>query len=227
LIVALLAVAMLSALGFGLALSTSTARMADYNHEDAVGLLNAAEAGMELAIHELTLIADWTAVLDGSLRSTMVDGVAGGTRLLGPGAVIDLSRLTNDLTCGSMAGCSDAQRTASSAERPWGAANPSWRLFLYSPLASAVNPRFPTAPYVVVWVGDDPAETDGNPSLDGGGPARDGRYVIRALATAFGADGSRRSVESELARDCRTIDGTEECRPGLRVQAWRLVAPVP
>ena len=59
LIVTLLAISLFSALGLGLALATSTARMADHNHEAAVWLLNAAESALELASRDLGSIPDW------------------------------------------------------------------------------------------------------------------------------------------------------------------------
>ena len=130
LIVTLLTISLFSALGLGLALATSTARMADHNHEEAVSLLNAAESALELASRDLGSIPDWNRVLDGSMRSTAVDGSPGGLRTLPDGGTLDLTRLTNQLTCGRDALCSDAQRASNTVERPWGGSNPRWRLFL-------------------------------------------------------------------------------------------------
>jgi hypothetical protein len=227
LIVTLLAIGLFSALGLGLALASSTARLADHNHEAAVTLLNAAESALELAARDLAAVSDWTLVLDGSIRSTAVDGLPDGLRTLPGGGSLDLSRLTNQLTCGRDTICSDAQRAGSTVERPWGTGNPRWRLFLHMPLNALQTPRHRQAPYGIVWVGDDARETDGDPAVDGGGPGGEGRYVVRARAEAFGADGARRALEAELVRMCHPVATGEFCLSGTRVASWRVVTPVP
>lgn len=227
LVVTLLAMALVSAIGAGLALSSAAARMADHNHEDAVALLNSAEAALELVARDLDRMADWSLALDGRVRSATVDGASNGTRTLADGTLVDLTLLTNEWTCGSPSPCSELQRLASTAERPWGAANPRWQPFLHAPLPALANPRMTWAPYIAAWVGDDAAETDGDPLTDGGGPARDGRYVIRVRAVAFGLGGARRAIEAELSRDCRTVNGADDCRPGIRLQSWKLASSVP
>lgn len=227
LIVTLLAIGLFSALGLGLALASSSARLADHNHEEAVRLLNAAEAALELASRDLGAITDWNLVLDGSARSALVDGTAGGMRFIAAGGSLDLSRLTSQLTCGRDTLCSDAQRATSTSERPWGSGNPRWRLFLHSPLTAVLSPRDREIPYTIVWLGDDARETDGDPGVDGGGPGDEGRYVLRARAEAFGADGARRAIEAELVRVCRPVESGEFCLPGTRVESWRVATPVP
>ncbi len=60
----------------------------------------------------------------------------------------------------------DAQMDAVTADRPWGMNNPRWQTFGsgwlrdIAPLADAPHV------YVVVWIGDDPLETDGDPLRD-------------------------------------------------------------
>ena len=219
LLIALVAMSVLSMLGVALLLSASVDRLAGTNHEDAVTLANSAESALELAVRDLNRIADWNRVLDGTVQSTLVDGPAGGVRAPRPGLMIDLDALTNDLTCGNQLSCSGGAIQAATAERPWGANNPRWRPFLHSLLRSGTPRRVDTS-YVVVWVGDDGSEADGDPLTDGGGPASEGRYKVRARAEAFGPGGSRHAIEAELARSC-TADGT--CAPGIRVQSWRAV----
>ena len=75
-------------------------------------------------------------------RSVFVDGAPSGSRQLRDGRSIDLA---------------DATSQANGEPRPWGANNPRWQLFAYGPLGGA---------YVIVWAGDDPAETDGDPGRD-------------------------------------------------------------
>jgi hypothetical protein len=226
LIITLLMVSLFSALGLGLALSSAAARMADHNHEDAVLTLNAAESALNLAIRDLSAIADWSLALNGSLRASITDGPPAGPRTLIDGDVIDLTGLTNELTCGHAAPCVDAERRGQTIDRPWGANNARWQPFLYSSFTIVAVPRRPT-PYVIVWLGDDGRETDGDPGVDGGGGEGEGRYVIRARAEAFGPGNARRAIEAELARVCSTTEAGEVCRPGIRVQSWRLASPVP
>lgn len=226
LLVTLLTISFLSTLGLGLVLSSSIARMADSNHEDAVALLNAAESALELAVRDLGRIADWNLVLSGAARSALVDGVA-GPRTLADGRTIDLTRLTNELTCGRTTSCSDAQRSASSLDRPWGRQNPRWVLFLTSAEVRLINPRIRTAPYLIVWLGDDASERDDDPAIDGGGSGGEGRHVLRARAEAFGANGSRRAIEAEVVRVCDGAVSGESCLPGVRLRSWRVGSAVP
>jgi hypothetical protein len=226
LVAALLAISLFSALGLALSLSSAVDRLAASNHEEAVHLLNMADAALELAARDLSGIADWNAVLDGGVRSPMVDGPPSGTRRVSADSVIDLTGLTNDLTCGRAAGCTDVARMAFTSDRPWGPNNPWWRPFLYGPLAATTNPRYSTPVFVVVWVGDDGSEVDGNVLTDGG-VIGEGRYIVRARAAAYAAGRATRAVEAELARVCTPDASGETCLPGIRVQSWRVVTPVP
>jgi hypothetical protein len=223
LVATLLAISFLSALGLGLTLSSSTARMVDANHDEAVTMLNAAESALEMAARELDVVPDWNRVLDGTVRSTIVDGPPAGIRTIAPGLVFDLTRLTNDLTCGRETGCSDAGIGTSTAERPWGANNPRWQPFLYGRLEGLTDPLHADPPYAVVWIGDDGRETDGEPLIDGGGAGGQGRYVVRVRSEVFGARGARHAIEAEFARLCRPAGAGEACLLGIRVQSWRVV----
>lgn len=226
LVITLLAVSLLSALGLGLVLTVSASRFAQNNYQQSVGLLNAAEAAMALASRDLASIADWTDALDGSLRSGFVDAPAPGVLLAPAGASIDIPRLTNELTCGRATTCSDAQVRTSTRERPWGRNNPRWQPFVYTELGAVTDLPASAEAYVVVWIGDDPSETDDNPLVDGGGADGEGRDIVRARAEAFGIGGARRAIEVEFARVCRTVGGIRLCLPGIRVQSWRVVTAV-
>jgi len=98
---------------------------------------------------------------------------------------------------------------------------------IYGSLTAASHPREFSPTYVVVWLGDDGGEVDGDSAVDGGGPGAEGRYIIRARAAAFGAGRAYRAIEAELARICTPAGASETCLPGTRVQSWRLVAAVP
>lgn len=221
LVIVLLAIGALSATAMGLALSSTIVRLTGANHDESVVLANASESALELAARELAMIVNWNSLLLGVQASTLVDG-APGPRNVAPDVAIDLVTLTNQLTCGQQLLCADTQIRASTRERPWGANNPRWRLFVHQPLPPPMPSLMPTV-YVVVWLADDAAETDGDPLADGAEPEQPGRYTVRARAESFGPRGGRHAIEAELARVCVAEEAGERCRPGIRVQSWRTV----
>lgn len=222
LVVVLLAIGLLSATAMGLALSSTIVRLTGANHDEFVMLANASESALELAARELAMVVNWDNVLLGIQASTLIDG-APGPRTVAPGVAIDLVTLTNQLTCGREMLCTDAQLRVATRERPWGDNNPRWRLFVHQPLPSRPMPSLMSPVYVVVWLGDDAAETDGDPLADGAEPEQPGRYTVRARAESFGPRGGRHAIEAEFARVCVDEAGGERCAPGIRVQSWRTV----
>ena len=221
LVLVLLATSFLVAIGLGLTLVVTTHLMVVGNYRRSVAMLAAAEAGVELAAHDLSLEPDWSAVLAGSARSTRADGAPSGARVLPGGRALDLDAQTNLINCGRASACTSAQLAADSRDRPWGANNPRWRLFAYGPFADFGPFVRPGPYYLMVWLGDDSREADGDPSTDGGSADHRGEGVVRVRADAIGMAGGRRSVEAELARVCRIDGGVEHCQPGIRVQSWR------
>ena len=222
LVLVLLGMTMLAAVGLGLTLTSSVARLSAANYEEALALMNAAESALELAARELAPLPI-DDVLGGAQSSPLVDG-APGIRVVGPGVTIDLNILTHQLTCGRVVPCTDAQVQQATIDRPWAANNPRWRLFLHQVLALPGLPRALPAPYVVVWIGDDAREDDDDPLRDGAGAGHEGRYTVRARAEAFGPRGGRRAIEAELARLCVEGAAGDECVPGTRVQSWHAVS---
>ena len=181
LIVAVLATTLLLILGSALALVAQTeSAIAATSLRDAQ-TLSAAEAALRYATVDLEVLPDWSAALSGVVVSQLTDGAPAGVRTLGRSA-IDLAAL-------------GASLNGSAAALPFGANNPLWTLFLWGPgerlLASGQWPG-----YVAVWIADDPAETDDNPRLDGGGPDQRGRGVVRLRAEAFDSVGAHRIVEA-------------------------------
>ena len=220
LIMVVLVTTFLSALGMGLILAVFMDRMATGNMAGSVAMLYSADAGIDLAARELAQAPSFDAVLSGAHRSAFVDGAPGGVRRLPGGGVVDLSAGTNMLNCGKAAACSPAQMNANSKERPWGANNPRWQLFAYGPMPQFTELARPADCYLAVWIGDDVHEQDGNPLLDAADAAAPGHGIVRVHAEAFGAAGSRRVIEAELARVCP--DGqAQPCLPGIRVQSWQ------
>lgn len=221
--VALLAVLVLSALvttiALGLSLLLSFHHLRLRNARDAVVLTYAARAGVELAAQALDA-ADWNAVLSGLAQAPGVDGPPGGVRVIGA-TRIDLGAETHLANCGAAAGCDAAALGAATRERPWGDDNPTWRLYLYGPLRTLAGFTRAAPVYVLVWVGDDGREVDGNPDADGGGAAASGRDIVVIRAVAIGASGGRRGYEAEALRVCATREAIPVCQPGIRVQSWR------
>lgn len=226
LVLVLLVTSLLAAIGLGLALVVATHLMAEGNYRRTVTMLGAAEAGIELAAHDLAMEPDWDAVLRGLAHSSRTDGLPSGVRPLPGNGSLDLDTQTNLITCGRASGCSDAQITSDTRERPWGPNNPRWRLYAYGSFG-AFGPFVRPGPYyLLVWVTDDGRESDGDPGTDGGGADQAGRGVLRARADVFGGFGARKAVEAELARVCWKEGGGERCQPGIRVQSWREIRQV-
>lgn len=217
LLLALLLTSFLSAVGLGLAVVVFMDRLATGNVKGAVGLMHAAEAGIELAAHELAR-ADWPAVLQGAEQATFSDGSPAGVRAIPGGGAVNLTAETNLLNCGKATACTTGQMNANSDERPWGVNNPRWRLYAYGAFENLAGVARPVPCFLAVWIADDSAEVDGDPESDG---EREGRGVLRARAVAYGPMGGRQAIEAELARVCFGPADEEICQPGIRVQSWQ------
>jgi len=194
-------------------------RLATGNMAGSVAMLYAADAGIEMAAHDLALTPQWNAVLTAAQRSSFTDGAPGGVRALPGEGTIDLTAATNVLNCGRPTSCTAAQMSANSRARPWGANNPRWQLYAYGPMGSLTQLIRPAPCYLVVWIADDEREQDGDPGADAMTASDPGHGIVRVRAEVFGRAGSRRAVEAELARMC--VSGAEDCIEGIRVQSWQ------
>jgi len=219
LILAMLATSFLSVVGLGLAVMVFMDRLATGNQRGSVALFHAADAGIELAAHDLAR-ADWTAALAGLAQASFSDGSSTGVRAITGGGAVNLAAETNEINCGRPSTCTSAQMATSTAARPWGVNNPHWRLYAYGPFENITAVAHPVPCYLAVWIADDVHEQDGDPQRDG---EEHGRGLLRVRAVAFGSLGSRRAVEAELARVCAGAGSEEVCQPGIRVQSWREV----
>ncbi|HEX8028739.1 MAG TPA: hypothetical protein VF491_09770 [Vicinamibacterales bacterium] len=219
LVMVVLLTTFLSALGLGLLLAVFMDRLATGNLTGSVAMLYAADAGIEMAAHDLALSGDWDAVLSAGERSSFTDGAPAGSRPLPGDGMLDLTAVTNNLNCGKASACTVAQMDADSLARPWGANNPRWRLYAYGPMAR-LNQLFRPAPcYLVVWIADDGREDDGDPLTDAKEGAGPGHGIVRVRAEVFGRAGSRRGIEAELERVC--LPASAGCGAGIRVQSWQ------
>ena len=202
LIVALLSLSLLMALSMALTMTTLTQIVT--HHRAGSAAMYAADAGVEWMARELSREADWNALLAGTARSDFVDGPAGGIRVLPGGGSLNLTEATHMLSCGKKSACSDADLDRVTDERPWGPNNPRWQLYAHGAIDQLLGTNTADSRmYVVVWIGDDPAENDGNRSRDGDPPVsgleNPGRGVLAMLVRAYGPRGIRRTIEATVA----------------------------
>jgi hypothetical protein len=196
LILALMAAVLLALLGAGLVLVGSTEGAIAANFRASLEARYAADAAAERAVQDLLRVNDWTDVLSGAAPSTFTDGSQ--TPTLPTGQPLDLAAMTTGFQ-------GESDLVAS-----WGSNNPQWRLFAYGPLAGMTGTGTVQSPaYLVVWVADDPAETDGNPFAD-----TNGRITL--VARSVGLFQATRLVEVTLARIAAGP-------AGARVLSWREV----
>jgi len=208
----LLAMTLLLAVGAALVLATSAETMIAGNFRSSHEGGNAAAAGLELAIGDLASVPDWNAVLSGSVRSAFVDGPATGPRTLSDGTTLGLGQIVTMTNCSRITACTDGQMDAVTTERPWGPNNPRWQLYAYGPLGDLLPSGDLESPfYVVILVGDDQDEIDGNPLMDGAVEGDPGHGVIVVRSESFGPRKMHHGVEATLARSSGT----------LRVLSWR------
>jgi hypothetical protein len=212
LLIVLMCTTLLLALGGGLAMLTATEARIAAHFGAGMHVLYGAEAAVERVLPDLLAAPDWDAVLDGTARSSFVDGPPAGTRTTPGGVVLDLAAATHLERCARAETCTDAEMDAVSESRPSGANNARWQLYGWGPLRDLLPAgRSPSSVYVIVWVGDDPFETDDDPLRDGGSATGAGRGVLLVRARAYGTSGARRGVEAVVAKGSGR----------LRVVSWR------
>ena len=210
LIISLLAMMLMTALGMALMLNSQTEMLIGGNYRDSVEGSYVADAGLERVMQDVLSIPDWNQILttaDG-VRANITSGFVDSTTTptLPDGRTVDLAKATNMVNCSKTTTCSDGDMNTSTGDRPWGVNNPRFRLFAWGP----VNDLLPTATlnspfYIAVWIADDAAENDGNPSADGVDLTNPGRGVLTLRAEAFGPGGTHRVIEATIAR----TDSTE------------------
>lgn len=195
LIIVLLVMVALSALAMSLAVLSSTESRVTATYRDGIEVLYGAEAGLERVLPDLAAQPDFNVVLAGLATSTFTDGPP-GVRKLPDGTFMDLHALTNMVNCGRVV-CQDADLDANRDDRPWGRNNPRWQLYGYGRLPGD------SRVYTVVWVADDPSETDSDPLTDGGAGVvgeNPGRGRLNLTAHGYGPAGTRRVVEATVSR---------------------------
>ncbi len=220
LVIALMCMILVLALGTALVVIVDTETSIASQYRNSVEAMYAADAGIERAVQDLLGVPDWNGLLNGSTQSGFVDGAPSGTRTLGDGTTFDLTQATNLVRCGEVTLCSDASMDAVTVERPWGANNPRWQPYAYGPLSDLLSHgAIDSRAYLVVWVADDPSESDSKPLEDGSLTSSPGHGVLAMRAHAYGPSGSRRMVEAIVARIADPGSGQTGQR--LRMLSWR------
>jgi hypothetical protein len=198
LLLALVATVALGALGGGLVTLTSTEALVATNFRDAADTLYAAEAGADHLVRELQGPAAWTDWLTGATASALDDGTLAPT--LPSNRVVSLVSLSADL------------QAESDAAAAWGANDPRWRLVAHGPVSALAPAGRPASGYVIVWLADDPAESDGDPWRDTNG-------IVLVRARALGRGAASRSVNLVVANNVAGGAGAS----AVRVLSWRVV----
>jgi len=184
LIIALLATILLTALGIGLVLLTSTETVITANYRDGQEALYAADAGVERVVQDLLSQNDWNQILSGGLQSGFFDGNTSVT--LANGTPLNLEAVRANL------------QAETDTANIWGANNPRWQWYGRG-YASDFLPDggLDNRSYIVAFVGDDPSETDSDPTRDVNG-------VVTIHVEAFAANGARKVLEVTVSRTAST-----------------------
>lgn len=197
LIIALMSMMLLTALGAAVVMVSRTETMIASNYSNAQEALYAADAAVERVVQDLLMVPRWNDVLSGLSRSAFVDGAYDGTKTLPGGGTLRLCCDPTPIT-GTPQTATGALQLVTDTADMWGANNPQWRLFAYAPMRELLpNNVIDSRMYVAVWVADDPAETDGNPSSDTNG-------TLTLHAEAYGPSGTRKVIEVTVARTSGT-----------------------
>jgi hypothetical protein len=213
LVLVLLCTSLFLALSGGLVTVMTTETTISATFREGAVVLAAADAAIVRVIADLADAPDINALLSGASTSTFHDGSLSAPRTLPDGTALDLVTSTNIERCGESS-CTEAQMDAVTADRPWGLNNARWQVYGSGWLRD-MAPSVGDAPhvYVVVWIGDDPLEVDGDPSIDAADVNAAGHDVVLLRAAAFGAYAVRRRIEVVARREAGIV----------RVTSWREV----
>jgi hypothetical protein len=188
LIIALMAMMLLTALGAAVVMVSSTETHISSNYRNGQEALYAADAAVERVVQDLLMIPRWNDILNGTAQSGFVDGASGGQKTLPGGGVITLTAATAAL------------QAETDALNLWAGNNPRWQLFAWGPLSDMLpNDQIDSPMYIVVWVADDPADSTTAGAADND-PLIDSNGVLTLHAEAIGPSGSRKVVEVTVAR---------------------------
>ncbi len=201
LVIAMMAMLLMTALGAALVLTTSSETIIASHYRNSGEVMYAADAALERALDDLLTVPDWNALLNGSAQSAFVDGPPRGSRTLPDGSSLDLTQVLNLANCQKSTVCSSSDMDAITTDRPWGSDNPRWQLYAYGRMSDLMPAgTIDSSSYVIVLVGDDPSENDGNPMQDGASQTNPGSGVLAMRAEAFGPRGAHKVIELTVTR---------------------------
>lgn len=210
-LVAMMAILIMTAFGTALILSSSSETTIAGHFMNALEGGYAADAMLARGLDDLLAMGDWSPVTAGLVQSQWVDGPPTGARTLADGSSIDLSQVVNMANCQRSSACSPGDIVEATSDRPWGANNPEWKLYAYGPLTAvltgaAVDSRL----YVLLLVGRGPA-----PNL------------LAVRAEAFGPRGAHAIVEATAGRPSGGDEETDYNGPPVqnvaKLLSWREV----
>lgn len=192
LIIALMATMLLTALGMTLVLTSNTETMISANYRNSQEALYAADAAVERVVQDLLMIPRWNDILTAGspaqlayTRSGFIDTTT-TVSIPNSGQSINLITATQNL------------QSSTDTMNLWGPNNPAWRLFAYGRMQDILpNNAIDSGMYLAVWVADDPADNDSNPSADVNG-------TLTLHAEAYGPSGTRKVIEVTVARTSST-----------------------
>jgi hypothetical protein len=195
LIIALMAMMLLTALGAAVVMVSTTETRISGNYRDSQAALYAADAAVERVVQDLLLIPRWNDILNGTTQSSFTSGGMSSTITLPTGGTLTLCCGTNTAT-GQLQSDTDTLNL-------WGPNNPQWKLFAWGPLGDMLpNNQIDSPMYVAVWVADDPA--DGTGGVVDGDPLADVNGTLTLHAEAIGPSGTRKVIEVTVARTSST-----------------------
>jgi hypothetical protein len=204
LIIALMAMMLLTALGATVFMVSRTETAIASNYRDSQEALYAADAAIERVVQDILMVPRWNDILAGSVTSSFTVGNPDQAIALPAGGSATLCRKEPaEADCAVTTATGQLQQ-ATDLENLWGTNNPKWRLFAWGPLSELLSTAaIDSNMYVAVWVADDPVDgaslttPDGDPLLDANG-------TLTIRAEAIGVRGTRKTIEVTIARTSGT-----------------------
>src|SRR4026207_1127633 len=127
LIIALMAMMLLTALGAAVVMVSNTETHIAANYRNSQEALYAADAAVERVVQDLLLVPRWNDILAGTAQSGFVDGAMTSAKTLPGGGQMTLC-------CGKDNGTGQLQADTDTLNL-WAGNNPQWKLFAWGPLA--------------------------------------------------------------------------------------------
>jgi hypothetical protein len=192
LIIALMATMLLTALGMTLVLTSNTETMISANYRNSQEALYAADAAVERVVQDLLMIPRWNDILAAGSPSQLAYTRSG---------FIDTSTsvtIPNSAQSINLVTATQNLQSSTDTLNLWGPNNPAWRLFAYGRMQDILpGNAIDSSMYLAVWIADDPADNDSNPSADTNG-------TLTLHAEAYGPSGTRKVIEVTVARTSST-----------------------